>query len=219
MGLRERKKQRQRAAILDAASDLARERGFEHVRVADLTEQLEISEATFFNYFASRAALLDAWLEDALANAFAKPEDDPRRLRASLRTRVRSLAEAARRSEGIERAAWRGARLQRVVARAAERSGVAAELAAALEAGDARRDVEPARLAERLVGAVAIAIATALSEAGDEREEALAVDAAASAADLVLDGARRRHERVRISAASGSTRPRTPGSSAAQRNR
>ncbi len=58
--LRERKKQQTREEILASALRLFRERGFDQTRVRDICEQVQISEATFFNYFPSKDALLDA---------------------------------------------------------------------------------------------------------------------------------------------------------------
>jgi AcrR family transcriptional regulator len=70
-GLRERKKEQTRAAILSHAEALFRERGFEDTRVRDIVERVEISEPTFFKYFPSKQALVDefafAWLRDAAA--------------------------------------------------------------------------------------------------------------------------------------------------------
>ncbi|WP_229230814.1 TetR/AcrR family transcriptional regulator [Sinomonas cyclohexanicum] len=54
--LRERKKQRTRRAIHDAALALALERGLAQVTVADICAGASISERTFFNYFPSKAA-------------------------------------------------------------------------------------------------------------------------------------------------------------------
>src|SRR5258708_15485102 len=58
MGLREEKKVEQRRSILDAATALFRKRGYEHTRVQDIIARLRISEATFFNYFPTKEALL-----------------------------------------------------------------------------------------------------------------------------------------------------------------
>ena len=60
MGLRERKKQEMREAIADASLTLFRSVGFERTRVRDVATGLHISEATFFNYFPSKQAVLDA---------------------------------------------------------------------------------------------------------------------------------------------------------------
>lgn len=42
-----------------------RERGFEETRVQDIVEQVGVSPATFFNYFATKDAILDAQAEQA----------------------------------------------------------------------------------------------------------------------------------------------------------
>jgi AcrR family transcriptional regulator len=193
-GLRHRKKQRQHQAILGAAIEFARAHGFEAMRVRDLISGLEISEATFFNYFPTKSALLDAWLEEELANAFASSTADKRTLRAALRARIRGLAEDARRSDGIGQAAWLQARVQIAAAAAGNRCDLPSQVEVARDAGDLRRDVEPALLAEWLIGAVAFAISSALASERDP------VSAGLGAADLILDGARRRHERVRVGA-------------------
>lgn len=78
-GLRERKKQRVRAAILDSAEAMLRERGFEATRIRDVIEPVEISEPTFFKYFASKQQLVDElalqWLRDSTA-AWPRPAVD-----------------------------------------------------------------------------------------------------------------------------------------------
>jgi AcrR family transcriptional regulator len=58
MGLREEKKAEQRRAILDAAVRLFRKRGYEQTRIQDIVRRSRISEATFFNYFPTKDALL-----------------------------------------------------------------------------------------------------------------------------------------------------------------
>jgi AcrR family transcriptional regulator len=69
MGLREEKKQEQRRAILAVALELFRAQGFEATRVSDITDRLRISEGTFFNYFPSKGAVLDAAATDLLDRA------------------------------------------------------------------------------------------------------------------------------------------------------
>jgi len=57
-GLRERKKVRLRAQIVDTSMRLFRERGYENTRIDDIVELLEISQPTFFRYFPSKDAVL-----------------------------------------------------------------------------------------------------------------------------------------------------------------
>ncbi|MGW2819884.1 TetR family transcriptional regulator [Streptomyces sp. NPDC001443] len=53
-GLRERKKQRTREALLRAALDLFTGHGYEQTTVDDITEAVEVSQRTFFRYFAGK---------------------------------------------------------------------------------------------------------------------------------------------------------------------
>jgi AcrR family transcriptional regulator len=74
-GLRERKKQRTREAIVEAAFELFEERGFDGTTIADIADAAEIAPRTFFSYFPSkddvvfhdfeeRYATIASWLRD-----------------------------------------------------------------------------------------------------------------------------------------------------------
>ena len=63
-GLRERKRRRTREAIADEAWQLFLERGFEGVTVAEIARAAEVSEATVFNYFATKEDLAYHRMED-----------------------------------------------------------------------------------------------------------------------------------------------------------
>jgi AcrR family transcriptional regulator len=91
--LRERKKQRTRRALADAALDLFSERGFDRVTLEELTAHAEIGRSTFFRYYGTKegvamAAEGDLW--DAYVDRFAR-HDAPGRALEALRT---SLTEA-----------------------------------------------------------------------------------------------------------------------------
>lgn len=65
-GLRERKKQRTRQAISDAALRLFLDRGFAGVSVADIADAAEVSKPTLFNYFPTKEDLLFDRIADHL---------------------------------------------------------------------------------------------------------------------------------------------------------
>ncbi|MEY2467568.1 MAG: hypothetical protein QOF21_266 [Actinomycetota bacterium] len=59
MGLREQKKAALRRRLYETAMALFRERGFAATRIRDVIDQVQVSEATFFNYFPTKEAVLD----------------------------------------------------------------------------------------------------------------------------------------------------------------
>lgn len=76
LGRRDRKKRATREALRSSALALVAERGFDHVTIEDISEAVDVSTRTFFNYFQSK--------EDAIVGS------DPERveeLRAALAAR------------------------------------------------------------------------------------------------------------------------------------
>ncbi|QYJ91009.1 TetR/AcrR family transcriptional regulator [Shewanella halotolerans] len=62
MSLRERKKQQMRQTLLDIAEELFSTLPFEEVMVDEITARANISQKTFFNYFPTKAQLLEELL-------------------------------------------------------------------------------------------------------------------------------------------------------------
>lgn len=58
MGLRQDKKDQIRQRLYETSIDLFRERGFEATRIKDVIDRVGVSEATFFNYFPTKDAVL-----------------------------------------------------------------------------------------------------------------------------------------------------------------
>lgn len=77
-GLRERKKHRTRQQIVDVASRLFMERGFDGVSVAEIAREADVSEATVFNYFPTKEGLvyglLASFEEEMWAAVRARPQ-------------------------------------------------------------------------------------------------------------------------------------------------
>ncbi len=81
IGLRERKKQRTRDALVDAAFDLFQRKGFEATTIDEIAEAVELSPRTFFRYFESKEdvalTLLDKQFSAMYAAFTARPAHEP----------------------------------------------------------------------------------------------------------------------------------------------
>lgn len=67
--LRERKRERTRRALVDAATDLFDRQGYDETTVADIAARADIGTRTFFSYFASKEELLFPAAMDARVQA------------------------------------------------------------------------------------------------------------------------------------------------------
>lgn len=80
VSLRDRKRQRTRQALVDAATELFATRGYDETTVADVAAAAEIGTRTFFSYFATKEDLLfpesDARVRAAVEAIAARGPDD-----------------------------------------------------------------------------------------------------------------------------------------------
>jgi AcrR family transcriptional regulator len=96
-GRRERKKQRTRDALFEAAMDLFMAKGYDQTAVHEITDAVDVSERTFFRYFASKEDLVLSFISDGAA-AFAEalaarpPEEEPlAAARQALQSSIREM--------------------------------------------------------------------------------------------------------------------------------
>ncbi len=79
-GLRERKKQRTRQTIVDVATRLFVEQGYQHTTLAQIAEEADVAASTFFNYFPTKVdivfSLLDAAIDSAQRRVIERPEGE-----------------------------------------------------------------------------------------------------------------------------------------------
>lgn len=80
LGLRERKKQRTRATLIDAAVELCERQGFERTTVDQIAAIADVSPRTFSRYFATKDAIALALIDDAIELAAVELAGQPREL-------------------------------------------------------------------------------------------------------------------------------------------
>jgi AcrR family transcriptional regulator len=166
VGLREEKKAEQRRAILDAAVALFRKRGYEKTRVRDIVERLRISEATFFNYFPTKDALLQEFALDQLDFAISSIKNALEQDHRGVPDRIRGVMKEWARDWDSDRefyatVATRSRMLSGPQGELREKSLRLYDLYEALFAegqrrGEIRTDQTPLHLAEMLEGIVTI---------------------------------------------------------------
>jgi AcrR family transcriptional regulator len=102
VGLRERKKERTRQALIDAAYELFERNGFDATTVEEIAAAVEVSPRTFFRYFASKedvALTLQDDLKSAIVAELAvRPADEP--VMTAIRGAFQAVAQVLRDQEG-----------------------------------------------------------------------------------------------------------------------
>jgi AcrR family transcriptional regulator len=80
IGLRERKKLRTKQSIVDVASRLFLEQGYQQTTLVQIAEEAEVAPSTFFNYFPTKVDVVfcyfDAIIESAKVRILGRPEGE-----------------------------------------------------------------------------------------------------------------------------------------------
>ncbi|WP_067454937.1 TetR family transcriptional regulator [Actinomadura macra] len=100
-GRRERKKQRTREALVDAAFTLFAEKGFDATTVEEIADAVDVSSRTFFRYFASKEDVALTFQEEQTRAVMAALADRPAHepIMTALRHTVVEIAGACERGE------------------------------------------------------------------------------------------------------------------------
>lgn len=156
MGLREGKKKKVRQSIQTAAVELFRERGFGGTRVREIIERVQISESTFFNYYATKDAVLNEWAHEKIATALCRNMNGTYLgLQDEITERARHLAAEISEDRVFLMTVWKRVR---ATAPVQESSGSLRELSEFIVARQSRGEVKegvPARqLASLITGVV-----------------------------------------------------------------
>jgi AcrR family transcriptional regulator len=172
-GLRERKKERTREQLLDAALRLFTQRGYEETTVDDIVDTVEVSPRTFFRYFQSKEDVLVAWVDEFIdrvrdALATRPPDEEPFTALGKALTEAVAVYDTNRTHFiALERFI---ARTPAVRARKLEKLGRCSQvmidvLAKRLDV-DARRDLAPRLLANCAIGILGAAVDTWITGGG-----------------------------------------------------
>jgi AcrR family transcriptional regulator len=160
IGLRERKKQRVRQEIMEAAIALFRQRGYEKTRVEDILDRAEISLGTFYNYFPSKQALVDQFAADLLdqyvqfaAEWLDSDQPVPERIRQMTRANAQAvLTDPAFMTEVVTRSSTFGLRAELPQPEMEIYDRLADLFAEGQARGELRPDLNPQELARAYSG-------------------------------------------------------------------
>jgi len=173
MGLREEKKAAMRAAIIETTLVLFRTLGFNRARVQDVIRQLRISEATFFNYFPTKQAVLDAAAQDLIERSLDVLRAELDDVERTVRERIDLVAQAfASTFNGDRELAALVAKHTRMSLAAGDGDSEGRQLLTQLftsgqTQGDVRSDVSPRRLTDHYLACNLAALSTWIADGDD----------------------------------------------------
>ena len=195
-GLREQKRRDTKKQILARAIASFRKLGIRGAHLGKIARASGVSQATLYNYYPNKSALAEAWVRGEIDQALLamSNELETRGLRRSMRAFCRELATAVCGHEdaAVRLEAWRESGRARLEPIAGDHLLVVA-LTRWQESERVRRDVDAATIAVILLESVEGGLIDSLRQGLGAPELAKALR---KRVDLILDGARKRNERV-----------------------
>jgi len=206
-GLRERKRRDTKVQILSRAIATFRKLGIRAAHLGEIARGSGVSEATLYNYFPNKGALAEGWVRGEIDQTLEAVSRDleTQGLRRAMRTLCRELATRATAGEdrAVRLEAWRESGRSRP-----DGFGPGHRLVLALERWQeserVRRDVEASAIASILMETLEGGLIDALRRDLDADDLTKALR---TRVDLILDGARKRNERVAAPVSVWATRP------------
>jgi AcrR family transcriptional regulator len=187
LGRRERKKRQLRARIYQTARQLFLERGYEATTVEQIAEAADIAQATFFNHFQSKQAVLHEMTGEVF-DALSAILDEQLARPASAQERITGFADRA--ATELEQSRGLAHNVLLELVRSAARPGeiiphlsrvhepFAAIIREGQERGHVREDLDASFLAELLVGGFNAALTNWLNDPAYPVEERMRQTAA-----------------------------------------
>jgi AcrR family transcriptional regulator len=160
LGLRAEKKQRVRREIMDSALALFREHGYDRTPVSAIAARADVSDATFFNYFATKDQVLDdlalAQVELFIETLRYEIDADDKSVPDRIRETMSVAAEAIASDREFQEVLYTRSNLFHSDGLLRERTHEMYRLLAALfergqQRGEVRLDADPVQLAELLI--------------------------------------------------------------------
>jgi len=198
-GLRAEKKERTEARILANAIAQFRERGVRGAVLAEVARESRVSPATLFNYFPTKGALAETWVRGEIDEVFVAVSHDleDHGLRSAMRNLCRRLASVVSQDFPVRLEAWHESGRAAAGPLSSQHPLVQA-LGREQEHERVRQDISAEVLGEMLIDAIEGGMISGLRRQGSEADLTKTLRARV---DLVLDGARKKNERVAAPAA------------------
>ena len=162
---RQRRKAETRQRLLDAATRLFAERGFEATRPQDIAREADVAVGTFYLHFSDRREAFAAFTERAAEELMAHAREhvgDARSFEPRLRAHLEALLDFLHEKPGVVRAAFADEGVIGAAAPGARAASLRERLARSLargielgvERGELRADCDPLLVAHALVGLI-----------------------------------------------------------------
>ncbi len=172
-GLRQRKKDRTRTELVEAANRLFAARGFDAVTIDEIADAADVSPRTFYRYFSSKEALVLGEVDeslDAIREALQqRPDDEP--VLASMRAIVLAMADEIESERDANRSrialldATASLQLRQTEREAVFEAGLAPIIAQRIGSTDPT-DLRPALIAACAAAAIRVAVSVWIAGGG-----------------------------------------------------